>query len=64
MLQMSLAPSQLVRPKNTIHKLQKNLPIACASQGVPAALVPKQVEIALENDPTLRLVRQAVMIDR
>ena len=30
-----------------------------ASQAVPAALVPKQVEIASENDPTLRLVRQA-----
>ena len=34
-----------------------------ASQAVPAALVPKQVEIASENDPTLRLVRQVVMTD-
>lgn len=34
-----------------------------ASEAIPAALVPKQVEIATENDPTLRLVRQAVMTD-
>ena len=34
-----------------------------ASQAVPAALVPKQVENASENDPTLRLVRQPVMTE-
>lgn len=31
-----------------------------AREAVPAALVPKQVEIASENDPTLQLVRQAI----
>ena len=39
------------------------LAYSIASQAVPAALVPKQVEIASENNPTLRLVRQAVMTD-
>ena len=32
-----------------------------AREAVPAALVPKQVEIASENDPTLQLVRQAII---
>ena len=31
-----------------------------ASAAVPAALLPKHVETATENDPTLRLVRKAV----
>ena len=34
-----------------------------ASEAVPAALVPNEVEIASEKDPTLKLVRQAVMTD-
>ena len=34
-----------------------------ASEAVPAALVPKEVETASEKDPTLRLVRHAVMTD-
>ena len=33
-----------------------------ASEAMPAALMPKQVEIASADDPTLHLVRQAVMI--
>ena len=30
-------------------------------EAVPAALVPKQVEIASANDPTLQLVRQVII---
>lgn len=33
------------------------------SEAVPAALVPKEVEIASEKDPTLKMLRQAVMTD-
>ena len=32
-----------------------------ASKAIPAALTPKEVELASEKDPTLQLVRQAVM---
>ena len=34
-----------------------------AREAVPAALVPKEVETASEKDPTLRLVRNAVITD-
>ena len=34
-----------------------------ASAAVPAALLPKQVETATANDPTLQRVRKAVMTD-
>ena len=34
-----------------------------AREAVPAALVPKEVEIASEKDPTLQLVRNAVITD-
>ena len=33
------------------------------SEAVPAALTPKQVELASAKDPTLQVVRQAVMTD-
>ena len=33
-----------------------------ASQAAPGALAPKQVEIASENDTTLKLVRDAITI--
>ena len=38
----------------------EDLAYSVASAAVPAALLPKHVETATANDPTLRLVRKAV----
>ena len=53
-----------VDPENKQDEIQtEEFAYSLVSEAVPAALNPRQVEIASADDSTLQLVRQAVMTD-
>ena len=56
---LSRLPVGQTQDKDT--KETEDFAYSVAREAVPAALVPKQVEIASANDPTLQLVRQAII---
>lgn len=57
---LSRFPAGYTQDEDT--KEMEDFAYSVAREAVPDALVPKQVEIASANDPTLQLVCQAIII--